>query len=117
MYFACTVLCAVQAVKGGAPSIVSVFAGRIADTGRDPIPIMQASMAMCEATGRDVELLWASTREAYNVVQADQVGCHIITAPVDIIKKASSFGKSLEEMSLDTVRTFKSDSDSAGFAL
>ncbi len=106
------------AVKGGAPSIVSVFAGRIADTGRDPIPYMAASLEMCKTAGKDVELLWASTREVINIVQADQVGCHIITVPADIIKKYHSMvGTPLNQVSLDTVRTFKKDSDSAGYKL
>ena len=106
-----------QALKGGAPSILSVFAGRIADTGRDPMPIMHACAEMCRENDENIELLWASTREAYNFVQAEQSGCHIITAPLDMVKKAASFGKDLTEMSLDTVRTFKSDAESAGFTL
>lgn len=106
-----------EAVKGGAPSVVSVFAGRVADTGRDPIPLMQASLALCQAAGKDVELLWASTREVLNVVQAETVGCHIITVPPDIIKKMSMFNKDLTQLSLETVRMFKADADSAGFKL
>jgi transaldolase len=105
------------AVKGGARSIVSVFAGRIADTGRDPIPLMQASVETCKALDKNIELLWASCRETWNIVQADQVGCHIITAPADMIKKVTSFGKDLNEVTLDTVKTFKSDAESAGFSL
>lgn len=106
-----------DAVRGGAPAIVSVFAGRIADTGVDPMPLMRESRKVCEAAGKDVELLWASTREVYNIVQAEETGCHIITAPADIIKKMSGFGKTALEMSLDTVRTFKKDSEAAGFKL
>lgn len=106
-----------DAVHGGAPAIVSVFAGRLADTGRDPMPLMRASRELCVSTGKDVELLWASTREVYNIVQAEEVGCHIITAPADIIKKMSGFGKTALEMSLDTVKTFKADSEAAGFKL
>ena len=105
------------AVKGGAPTLVSVFAGRIADTGRDPMPLMRASKEICQATGPGVELLWASTREAINIVQAEQAGCDIITAPVDILKKISGFNKDLLDLSLDTIKTFKADSDSAGFQL
>lgn len=107
----------VQALKGGAPSIVSVFAGRIADTGRDPMPLMYASSEICRGTDKNIELLWASTREVYNIVQAEQSGSHIITVPPDIIKKMSGFNKALEDVSLDTVRTFKKDSESAGFKL
>ncbi len=106
-----------DAVKGGSPTIVSVFAGRLADTGVDPMPLMRESRELCIAAGKDVELLWASTREVYNIVQAEETGCHIITAPADIIKKMSGFGKTALEMSLDTVRTFKADSDAAGFRL
>ncbi len=106
-----------DAVRGGSPTIVSVFAGRLADTGVDPMPLMRVSREICVAVGREVELLWASTREVYNIVQAEQTGCHIITAPADIIKKMSGFGKTAIEMSLDTVRTFKADSEAAGFRL
>jgi transaldolase len=106
-----------EAVKGGAKSIISVFAGRMADTGRDPIPTMTAAVAMCEATGPQVELLWASTREALNIVQADVIGCKIITAPLDMIKRVPAFGKDLGAVTLDTVRTFKSDAEAAGFSL
>lgn len=106
-----------QALQGGAPSIVSVFAGRIADTGRDPMPLMQGSAEICKAHGSQIELLWASTREVYNIVQAELAGCQIITAPPDIIKKMSLLNEDLVKMSLDTVRTFKKDSESAGFSL
>ena len=106
-----------QALKGGAPSIVSVFAGRIADTARDPVPLMQASLAMCRQADRNIELLWASTRESYNIVQADQAGCDIITVPFDILKKMSMFNKDLTQLSLETVRMFKTDAESAGFSL
>jgi transaldolase len=105
------------ALKGGAPSIVSVFAGRVADTGRDPIPLMQASLEICKAHGDQIELLWASCREFFNIVQAELVGCHIITAPADHIKKISMLNMDLEKLSLETVQTFKKDSDSAGFKL
>lgn len=107
----------VQAVKGGAPSIVSVFAGRMADTGVDPMPTMIAASMLCREANKDIELLWASTREVFNIVQAEQAGCHIITAPPEIIKKMSGFGRELFQMSLDTVRMFKTDSEAAGFKL
>jgi transaldolase len=106
-----------QAVKGGAPSLVSVFAGRIADTGRDPVPLMVEAAKVCRATDPKIELLWASTREAYNIVQAEAVGCHVITSPADMIKKVSTFNRPVEELSLDTVKTFKKDAESAGFSL
>ena len=105
------------ALQGGAPSIASVFAGRIGDTGRDPIPLMQASLEVCTSADANIELLWASTREFLNIVQAEQVGCHIITAPADVVKKISGLNKDLTQVSLETVQLFKSDSDSAGFSL
>ena len=107
----------VQALKGGAPSIVSVFAGRIADTGRDPSPIMAAAADLCRSVGKDIELLWASSRETLNIVQAELAGCHIITATPDIIKKVSMFNKDLTQLSLETVRMFKNDAEAAGFKL
>jgi transaldolase len=106
-----------QAVQGGAPCVVSVFAGRIADTGRDAVPLMQAALELCEFYGKDIELLWASTREAFNIIQAQQAGCHIITVPFDILKKIPHFGKDLTQLSLETVRMFKNDAESAGFQL
>ncbi len=106
-----------QALRGGAPAFVSVFAGRIADTGRDPVPLMRAALEMCRAAGKDVELLWASSRELLNVVQADEIGCHIITVTQDIIKKLSMINKDLSELSLDTVKMFKTDAEAAGFQL
>lgn len=105
-----------MALKGGAPSVVSVFAGRIADTGRDPIPLMAAAREMC-AIDSNMELLWASTREVYNIFQAEQSGCHIITVPFDILGKLSGVGKELTQLSLDTVRMFKKDATAAGFTL
>lgn len=106
-----------QALKGGSRSIVSVFAGRVADTGRDPLPLMQAALAICQATDPNIELLWASCREVFNIVQANTMGCHIITVPPDIIKKMNLFGTDLTRLSLDTVRTFSKDAQSAGFTL
>ncbi len=107
-----------RSLKGGAPSILSVFAGRIADSGRDPLPTMLASAEMCRDAGPQVELLWASTREAYNILQAEQVGCKIITVPMDVLKKALGFGKKTPwDLSLETVRTFVEDSKAAGFQL
>jgi transaldolase len=108
---------ACQALKGGAPSILSVFAGRIADTGRDPLPLMQACLEMCVTNDKNIELLWASSREALNIVQAEQMGCHIITATNDLIKKMSMFNKDLTQLSLETVRMFKTDAESAGYSL
>jgi transaldolase len=106
-----------MALKNGAPSIVSVFSGRIADSGRDPMPTMIAASELCQTVDKNIELLWASTREVYNIVQAEQAGCHIITVPPDIIKKVSGFNKSLYQLSLETVKTFKADAETAGFKL
>lgn len=106
-----------QALKGGAPAVVSVFAGRIADTGRDAMALMRAALSLCESTDRNLELLWASTREAYNIVEAEQCGAHIITVPFDILKKMSMFNKDLTQLSLETVQMFKKDAESAGFKL
>jgi len=107
----------VSALKSGAPAVVSVFAGRIADAGYNPIPLMQASSALCRAVRSDIELLWASTREAYNIIQAEQCGCAIITVPPDIIKKVDGFGKDPFTLSQDTVLAFKRDACQAGYKL
>src|SRR5262249_19102770 len=106
----------IDALEGGAPSNVSVFAGRIADTGRDPVPIMSAAL---ELISREplANLIWASPRELLNVFQADAVGCHIITVTHDILKKIEFVGKDLTELSLDTVKMFHDDARKAGFTL
>jgi transaldolase len=105
-----------QAVSQGAPSYISVFAGRIADAGIDPVPIMRRAVQVMVAAPR-AELIWASPREVLNVVQADQVGCHIITVTGDLIKKLDSLGKDLDQFSLETVKMFHQDAVSAGFSL
>ena len=105
-----------QAVRDGAPSCISVFAGRIADAGMDPVPIMERSVNIMASAPR-AELIWASPREVLNVVQADQVGCHIITMTHDLLKKLDSLGKSLEQFSLETVQMFRRDAIAAGFTL
>ncbi|MEI8395761.1 MAG: transaldolase [Rhodospirillaceae bacterium] len=97
-------------------SNVSVFAGRIADTGVDPVPLMSACVALC-AVNPKAELIWASPRELLNVLQADAVGCQIITVTTDILKKMSLIGYDLDEYSLDTVKMFHEDATRAGFAL
>jgi transaldolase len=104
------------AVKDGAPSYLSVFAGRIADAGIDPVPIMARSVEIMSAAPR-AELIWASPREILNVVQADQVGCHIITVTHDLLKKLDSLGKDLDHFSLETVQMFRRDAIAAGFSL
>jgi transaldolase len=105
------------ALGGGAPSVISVFAGRIADTGRDPVPLMRDALAVCRAADPRIELLWASPREVLNIVQAAEVGCDIITVTSDLLKKVELFGKDLGEFSLDTVKMFHRDATSAGYSL
>jgi transaldolase len=105
---------AIAALDGGAPAIISVFAGRIADTGVDPMPAMRDYVARMRQT-KNIECIWASTREPFNIAQADEIGCHIITAPADMIKKTAVFGRSLEAQSLDTIETFRKDSIASGF--
>jgi transaldolase len=104
------------AVKDGAPSYLSVFAGRIADAGVDPVPIMARSVEIMRDAPQ-AELIWASPREILNVVQADQVGCHIITVTHDLLKKLESLGKNLDQFSLETVQMFRRDAVAAGFSL
>jgi transaldolase len=106
-----------QALKGGAPSVVSVFAGRIADTGRDPVPLMKEALGICRAAGTGIELLWASPRELLNILQAAEVGCDIITVTPDLLKKLELVGKDLAEFSLETVQMFYKDATAAGFKL
>ena len=105
-----------DALRGGAPSIVSVFAGRIADTGCDPVPLMAESLNILRDCPT-AELLWASPRELLNIIQADSIGCHIITATNDILAKLATLGKDLDEYSLDTVKMFYSDARAAGYSL
>lgn len=104
------------AVRDGAASYVSVFAGRIADAGVDPIPIMARAVDILVDAPR-AELIWASPREVLNVVQADQIGCHVITMTHDLLAKLSSLGKDLDQFSLETVQMFRRDAISAGFTL
>ena len=106
----------VEALVGGAPANVSVFAGRIADTGVDPIPIMAHAVRLLRPHPQ-IELIWASPRELLNVFQADAIGCHIITATPDILKKLSLVGKDLAEYSLETVKMFADDAAKSGFRL
>jgi transaldolase len=100
----------------GPGAFVSVFAGRIADSGRDPIPIMSAALERLAPYPHE-ELIWASPREVLNVVQADAIGCHVITVTDEILKRLSNLGRELEEYSLDTVRMFFRDAQAAGYTL
>lgn len=104
------------AVREGAPSYLSVFAGRIADAGVDPVPIMARAVSIMAAAPRS-ELIWASPRELLNIVQAHEVGCHVITVTHDLLKKLDSLGKNLEQFSLETVQMFHHDAVAAGFTL
>ena len=104
------------AVKDGAPSYLSVFAGRIADAGVDPVPIMARSVEIMKEAPQ-AELIWASPREILNLVQADEVGCHIITITHDLLKKLDLLGHDLDQYSLETVQMFHRDAISAGFTL
>ena len=104
------------AVASGAPSCISVFAGRVADTGCDPVPLMTAAVEILRVAPL-AELIWASPREVLNIFQADAIGCHIITVTPDILKKLSLVGYDLGEYSLDTVKMFYNDAAQAGFAL
>ena len=97
-------------------AIVSVFAGRIADSGLDPIPIMKECVEILKDFP-EAELLWASPREFLNIIQADQVGCHIITAPPDLLFKMNLLGKDLNKFSLETVQMFYNDAQEAGYTI
>jgi transaldolase len=110
-------VCAVSAALHGCPgAYISVFAGRIADTGRDPVPIMAEAVRILQPNPQ-LHLIWASPRELLNVFQADEIGCHIITATNDILKKLSLVGKDLTAYSLETVKMFYDDAVSAGYSV
>jgi transaldolase len=102
--------------EGKAYSIVSVFAGRIADTGRDPVPMMAEAVKILKPYS-NVELLWASPRELLNIFQADEVGCQIITVTADVLKKLALVGKDLDQYSQETVQMFRDDAVKAGYVL
>ena len=104
------------ALAGGPSSYISVFAGRVADTGRDPLAIMAAAVEMMRPYPQ-LELIWASPRELLNIIHAESVGCHIITVTNDILNKLVNLGKDLDEYSLDTVKMFSDDAVKAGFTL
>ena len=97
-------------------SIISIFAGRMADKGKDPLPIFKKSISLTKKS-KNIEILWASTREAYNYIQAKQINCNIITMPPKVIKQINGFGKSFKSMTLDTVKGFLVDSEKSKFSL
>ncbi|MFA4848371.1 MAG: transaldolase [Methanoregula sp.] len=105
-----------KVISPNTPSIISVFAGRIADTGVDPMPVMKKSIKILKSNPK-AELLWASTRELLNLIQAESCGCHIITIPNDILKKIPLVGKDLNQLSLETVQMFFTDAQSAGYKI
>jgi transaldolase len=105
-----------ECLSPNVPAIVSVFAGRVADTGRDPVPAMRACLRAL-ANRPKAELLWASPRELLNIFQADEIGCHIITVSHDVLAKLSLIGKDLDEYSLETVKMFHRDAAAAGFRI
>ena len=105
-----------EAINGGPRCFVSVFAGRIADTGRDPLPLMSSAVEILSANPQS-ELVWASPRELLNVFQADQINCHIITATHDILRKLALIGRDLDDYSLDTVKMFYEDGRVADYKL
>ncbi len=106
----------IDALDADTPAIVSIFAGRIADTGIDPIPVIRAAVALTVLKPK-AEILWASTREVLNIYQAQECGCHIITATADIVKKLDMAGKNLAALSLETVAMFRRDAVAAGYQL
>jgi transaldolase len=108
------VRCMVAALEGSPSAYISIFAGRIADAGVDPLPVMKEALALMRSQPQ-LELIWASPREIFNLVQADNIGCHIITITHDLLKKLPSLGKDLAEFSLDTVKMFHRDALAAGF--
>jgi transaldolase len=105
-----------EAIESGVPAIISVFAGRVADTGRDPVPLMTECVEVLD-DHNDIELIWASPRELLNIFQADAIGCDIITVTPDLLKKLELVGKDLGMFSLETVQMFHRDAIAAGFEL
>jgi transaldolase len=105
-----------KALDGGAASYISVFAGRVADTGRDPVPVMKSALEIM-APNPHTQLVWASPRELLNIFQADEIGCHIITVTSDVLKKIDLIGKDLHQFSLETVRMFHDDAARSGYTL
>lgn len=106
----------IRAVRGGGPVILSVFAGRIADTGIDPVPVVSRAVRLA-ARYRNIRLLWASPREVLNVLQAAKAGCHIITLTPELLKKINLFGRNLTQYSIETVKMFLNDARASGLRL
>lgn len=106
----------IPCVNVNTPTVFSLFAGRIADVGRDPMPMMYAARQMLDAKSNQWELLWASCREVWNIFEAERCGCDIITAPTDVIKKLKDIGKASFDVSLEAVRIFADDAKASGFS-
>ena len=105
-----------ERLNASVPSYISVFAGRVADTGIDPVPQMMSAVDIIRVNPK-IELIWASPRELLNIFQADEIGCQIITVTNDVLKKLELIGKNLDEYSLDTVKMFYNDAKSAGYSI
>ncbi len=105
-----------RSINKNSKTIISIFSGRMSDVGKDPVPIVKESVRLTKKY-RNIKILWASTREAYNFLQAKNCGCAIITMPAAIIEKISKFGKSYEELTLDTVKKFLKDSKESNFKI
>ena len=106
----------IKSINKKSKTIISIFSGRMSDVGKDPIPIIKESVRLTKKL-KNIKILWASTREAYNYLQAQKYGCHIITMPSSIIDKISKFGKTYEELTLDTVKKFLKDSKDSNFKI
>jgi len=106
----------IKSISKNSKTIISIFSGRMSDVGKDPIPIIKESIKLTKKM-KKVEILWASTREAYNYLQAKDYGCQIITMPPSIIQKISKFGKTYRELTLDTVKKFLNDSKESNFKI
>jgi transaldolase len=108
--------CVIPSLRHGPPACISIFAGRVADAGIDPLPILGGALLRMR-NHPQIELIWASPRELFNIVQADNIGCHIITVTHDLLKKLPMLGRDLDDFSLDTVRMFYEDARAAQFSL
>lgn len=106
----------VKSINQDSKVFISVFAGRIADTGRDPIPLMKKALEIMQEKP-NIELIWASPRELLNIIQANEIGCHVITATSDILKKLELIGKDLSQYSLETVKMFRDDAHASGYTI
>jgi transaldolase len=105
-----------EALQDGGPSYISIFAGRVADTGRDPVPLMKSALQLM-ASNRNSQLVWASPRELLNIFQAEEIGCHVITVTSDVLRKIPLIGKDLHDFSLETVQMFYNDALRSGYKL